>query len=457
VLAALVALAGCRDYLSGPDLSENPNAPTNATADQLFTGVQVATFALFETQAAQVTTVWDQQTAGVARQWQNYADYSFDEFFADGSAWQQMYAGGGLTDIRKIQASARAANNRVFLGIAQAYEALVIGTMADWFGDIPYGKALQGGEPPTLDKQSAVYAAVQAVLDSAIANLSSGQGGGPGSVDFVYGGDRARWARMAHTLKARYAVHASARQSDSLAAWARALAEARQGITSADGDFVTVHGSSDLEANLWYQFLVVSRAGDIDPGKTLVDLLNQRGDATLLARYFRKNAAGAYVGSPIDRPASNPSAFNLEKDTPVRLVTAAENQMLLAEAQYRTGDASGAAATLNAFRATLGQAPATATGAQLLAQILLEKYTTLFLNPESWQDYLRTCVPNLALPSAAKATYVPARFYYANSERVANPNIPEPNAQPKANANFPKNARDPLGAACVGQANRPGT
>ena len=180
-------------------------------------------------------------------------------------------------------AAARAANDRAYLGVAQVYEALIVGTMADWFGDIPYAKALQGDAPSTLDKQAAVYAAVQAVLDSAIANLSSGQGAGPGALDFVYGGDRAKWARMAHTLKARYYVHASARQADSVAAWGRVLAEARQGIASSDGDFVTVHGTSDLEANLWYQFLVVSRVGDIDPGKTLVDVLNPRGEARVLA------------------------------------------------------------------------------------------------------------------------------------------------------------------------------
>jgi hypothetical protein len=233
--------------------------------------------------------------------------------------------------------------------------------------------------------------------------------------------------------------------------------EAQLGINSASGDYTTVHSTSDVEANLWYQFLAVSRAGDVDPGKTLIDLLNARGDKQLLAKYFTPNGAGVYAGSPIDRAGADVSGFNISKDTPIGIVTYAENQMLLAEAQYHLGNSSGALATLNAFRSTLGQSPVSATGPQLLVAILLEKYTTLFLDPESWQDYLRTCVPNLSLAGAAKATYIPARFYYANSERITNPNIPDPNAQPKANANFPKNLRDPLGNTCVGQANRPGS
>jgi hypothetical protein len=136
-------------------------------------------------------------------------------------------------------------------------------------------------------------------------------------------------------------------------------------------------------------------------------------------------------------------------------VTAAENDMILAEAQYRTGQSAAALLTLNAFRAKIGYTPVNPTGVGILTAILQEKYVRLYLNPEVYFDYLRTCYPNFQIPYA-KLTYVPGRLLYGFTERIANPNIPTVSDQKLANTAFPKNLKDPTGAVCYGQANRPG-
>ena len=74
---------------------------------------------------------------------------------------------------------ARAANDRIWLGIAQVYEAFVVGTAADLWGDIPYRDAVGSVAKPTLDPQMQVYGDIQLLLDSAIINLGSGTGAGP--------------------------------------------------------------------------------------------------------------------------------------------------------------------------------------------------------------------------------------------------------------------------------------
>ena len=91
-----------------------------------------------------------------------------------------------------------------------------------------------------------------------------------------------------------------------------------------------------------------------------------------------------------------------------------------------------------------------AAGQSLLAEILTEKYVADFQTIEAWNDYKRTCTPNLA-PVVANRE-IPARFFYDASERQTDSNIPLPTQQPARNANDPANAiSDATGQACLGQ------
>ncbi|HEX6534563.1 MAG TPA: SusD/RagB family nutrient-binding outer membrane lipoprotein, partial [Gemmatimonadaceae bacterium] len=127
------------------------------------------------------------------------------------------------------------------------------------------------------------------------------------------------------------------------------------------------------------------------------------------------------------------------------IVTYNENLLIMAEAQFQTGDEAGALASLNAERAAWGTAtpwhhaitlaPSAATGPALLQAIMTEKYITLFQNVEAWNDYKRTCIP--ALTPANGATVIPGRLLYGVTERQTNPNVPEPSQQPARNANDP--------------------
>ena len=70
--------------------------------------------------------------------------------------------------------------------------------VSDVWGDIPYSEAAKDVLLPKLDKQVDVHNALLALLDQAITNLNAG-GTGPGAVDLVYGGDKAKWiAGRAH-------------------------------------------------------------------------------------------------------------------------------------------------------------------------------------------------------------------------------------------------------------------
>jgi hypothetical protein len=86
-------------------------------------------------------------------------------------------------------------------------------------------------------------------------------------------------------------------------------------------------------------------------------------------------------------------------------------------------------------------------GAALLEAIMEEKYVALFQNTEVWNDYRRTCYPNL---TPAAGSFIPARLVYGTDERRANANIPSPSQQPKRNQLDPATANAITGSRCLG-------
>jgi len=204
-LLLAVSVAGCKDWLTGPGLTINPNQPVQASKEQLFASVASSQESQEEGNLARWTSMFTQQMAGVGRQHATFQIYSITE--ADVSSYfSRTYTGGGLVDIRQVESRAKAQGDSTFAGIAMVYEALIVGRAASIWGDIPYSEAVGDIAQPHLDSQEKVYAAVQARLDTAIAWIPKTGGGnvGPGAVDLVYSGDRTKWVAAANTLKARY-------------------------------------------------------------------------------------------------------------------------------------------------------------------------------------------------------------------------------------------------------------
>lgn len=464
-VAVLVAAlsVGCNSFLTGDKLSSNPNKPVTASADQLLIGIEVNLMANWEAYPMNLLPLWAQQIQGVQRQWQSYSNYGSgtDNQTADG-LWKPLYGGGGLADIRRAEAALQASPGRDGMyGELQVIEALNMGTAADIWGDIPYDSALRGINP-VFDKQSAVYAHVQALLDSAITALNSGGGGA--AADLFFQNDFSRWAAAAHTLKARFYMHTAETGPNVYdpTVLQKVKDETTLGIADTAGSWRTIHTPTTGEQNLFYDFLQGARKGDVEPSAIHIALLKSLNDNVLLAATYVPNNTGQYVGSAAGASVgSSVSNFAIGVDQSLGIVTYAENILLAAEADYRLGNVGLAGTELNSERAAYGEAgPAVTPGGTngLLVGILEEKYVRLFLNPEVFFDYLRTCVPNIPLPADKKQPYVQARMPYGYTEQITNTNFPFPgNApQPSANANFPKLSVDPSGATCVGQVGRTG-
>ena len=479
----IVVAAGCNNFLKGGDKTIDPNNPLAATPSQFFGSVQSNLWQMQSGDLARLTSLWTQQTIGVARQMKDEYDYtgvtegSFDAEFA------RAYQGGGLLDLRKIDSISTIFGDSIFLGISKITQAWMIGTDADIWGDIPFSQADSFTVYPTpvLDPQQTVYNDVQGLLSEGIADLETGTGQGPEGYDLVYGGDPDKWIALAHTLKARFFLHTA--EAVGSAAYTSALAEANLGISSNDGDYIgNFSGSQALESNPWWQFADASgstgRAGDLAGIPSHLDSL-LRGPAAPPSAgvqpvldprdtvYFAMIIDSIFVAPltathHVISPHTTPQAGDILKtDTSnvdqsffssARLdfrfsqpfVTYNENLLIKAEAEFQLGQVGPALADLNAERA----AWATATpwhskvilapvGSATLNSIMTEKYIVLFQNIETWNDYKRTCIPNLTPVNNTQGGVIPGRILYPLQERQTNPNIPLPSQQPARNWNDP--------------------
>jgi hypothetical protein len=438
VAGALLATSCKGDFLAGGDLSTDPNRPTAAQAVQLFAAVEANIWSILGSDPARITGMWARQFAGGQNQYQSIYNYVYDEGIAGGFN-AGLYAAGGLVDIVRAQKIAATGQNFALLGVLQVQEAIVMGTGADLFGNLVYSQALSGVANPTLDNQLAVYDSVQKVLTAAITNMAStaSTNAGPGSADLVYGGSLAKWTALAHTLKARFYMHtAEARPG----AYALALPEANQGISSSAGNYVGAFTANSNEQNFYFQFGPgpSGRTGYLIPDPQFIALLQSRSDPRL-ADYFNPGFTDL-------------SDTRLAPDFQQPFVTFDETLLISAEAAFRTGDFVTAIAKLNQEKAnhSIAAGPALA-GAPLLKEILIEKYISNFqVGHEAWNDFKRTCTPNFAPTQVGKL--MPSRMYYDTNERLTNTNIPAPGS----GFNVTRNPDDPIntvsdgdGSACL--------
>jgi len=482
-LGLAMGAAGCSDYLSGPGISStsDPNNVTVLTkAGPLYIGVQEAAPVQREGQIARFATAYMQQIAGIARQSVSFDHYlaspgDVDTYFGGiyGSS-NVVTGGGGLLDVHKMQQLARKLNDSLYVGVGKIYEALMMGYAADIWGDIPYREAADSTIlQPHFDGQIQIYADLQTQLDSAInifltATGPTNAGGAADGSELIYTNKtadelRAIYTQVAHSLKARLYMHTAATNP---AAYALALSEAQLGISTPDNDLLWFHDATPTGNNIWWQYNS-QRAGDIGPGAALVEILKRRITGGLegperINFYFLPATGGLFFGY---RPEGNKvlpggggaagsfSNFNTFIDgvTPPAdfrqpELTYAETQLIAAEAAFHAGGAGAAQPFLDAARANrkygstggvavtfpplaAGSAPAT------LQNIMEEKYVTLFLNPEVWNDWKRTCLPSLApAPASVSSTTpggagpIPGRLPYGQTEINANPNTPSTNS-----------------------------
>jgi len=414
LFATGLVLLSCSQYTDG--INEDPNNFTSAPGNLIIGQAELVVAKLSGSSSSRYAGIFTDQFTGSDRQYITVNNYGVVANDFDDN-WQDLYV-RGATQARLANDAGVEAGDLLLVGVSQIMEALLVGEAAALWGDVPYSTAFDylNYPDPTYDSQEAVFTSVQNLLSSAIDNL------GDATVRNVYGtpvfvGNNAKWAEIAHSLKARYYLVSKN--------YPKALVESRLGISSAFAELLSDHTDATGARNLYWQFVVVQRTGYLTViGSNLHNLLDGTRARLLLTPGDSNRMAVYFSGNELN--TSDDGFF--AADASFQIVSWIETKLIEAESAQRTGD--DALTPFNEVRDHLqanyggGFPHSDSSGDELLKEILEEKYISLPGSLQIFHDTRRTNnILNVPIKGTGHTT-IPQRFYYPQVEINANDNFP---------------------------------
>jgi hypothetical protein len=411
IAGALTMLTGCDNFL---DVNVDPKLKANASVQQLLPTAQFYTSEASYQQAYFACQYAQQISSNLGT---NGTDTYAESENATGWSTLYLYVIPQLnTIIRKGQME----DVPAYSGIAKTLLAYNLGLAAVNWENIPYKNADK--EPkdfqPAYDSQSDVYANIQKLLDEAIVDLAKNTGSKPGGDDLLYGGDLAKWTRLAYSLKARYLMHLSVKNTKQTAQ--NALTALQNGMKSNDDDFQLSYNTKNL--NPWYSRVALANSTgnlSVTYGSTFVDLMNgkvqgivdPRLPKVVTLKTGQTTYAGVFPGSNAGSTVDfTVRAWHSSITSPIIFMTYSEVKAIEAEALFLLNDGTitSKGATEASYKAYLDiarvnmlklgiaevditkylSASSVNVGAAnlRLLDILNEKYKSMFLIGDIWTD-----------------------------------------------------------------------
>lgn len=447
------------------DINSDPNAPKENRED-LFLSATLANFS-YETAGGypvRVTALWTKQLAA-ATPTPHAGTYDIDENDVN-NWWRFTSYTKVMNNSKELIKMADANGNFQYSAIAKVILAYNLAMISDLFGDVPYSEAFKGEEgnfKPTYDKQEDVYREVQRLLDEAIVDADKPSTAAiplnPKADDRVYGGNMAKWKKLANSLKARYHLRlTNAPGYDAAEQANKALAALDAGAITTNAD-APKYGylASPSSENPWYQFAIDGKWNLTNrPSAFYLNKLQEMNDPRIAFQATKATTgpdAGKYVGAEND--GGTPTAANIttvsqihpfyaEAKAPVYFYIPAESHFIRAEAEFLKAGKTVTPAVLEAYNAGITTSmemyglASTDFAAYRVAntlnilnsaaayeQIMTQKYIANYLQVEPYNDYRRTGYPTLPLNNEAVIDRIPLRFPVPSSERLYNAqNIP---------------------------------
>lgn len=377
IAIVLIMLFGVSCDKGFEELNVNPDAATTVVPEFLLTKAQLS------------SARYDYFMLGGAMQ--HMANYNIGQAQGDkytgnrgweSNLFENFYINEGLEIeevIRSVSGNAEMVNK---LAVARIWRAFVYHRITDMYGDIPYKEAGKGSSDkiykPKYDKQSDIYADMLKELDEASKSFNTTK---PtfGSADLVYSGNIPRWQKFAYSLMLRLGMRLSKIDPAMSESWVKKAIAG--GVIINDSDMATIQyidGGQISNRNPIAQGLMVAdyntpQAVDNRLGgklaKTLIDHLKNTKDPRLNALavvWVRATPTSAFVADTATAlqsgmqngiwdamPANfgtysepNPNTL-LRYDSPMFMFTAAESNLLLAEASIRGWFAGNAEESFN--------------------------------------------------------------------------------------------------------------
>ena len=217
LLSGLMSLSsGCGDRLG--DINTDPNNPVSVTSGLLLTTVIR-------------NIVFDQfnsgDGAGLARHIAriNYNETEQYSFSSKSSSWNLYYA--QLNNVNDMIRISRKDGNPSTEAVGYIFKAFIGAQLTELWRDAPFFQAAQSSKylTPYYDNQKDIYISEEGIISllQEADNLLAANAD-PLPVDIMFAGDRDKWRKLANSLRLRYLIRISARQSD-YSQWKQQLAD----------------------------------------------------------------------------------------------------------------------------------------------------------------------------------------------------------------------------------------
>ncbi|KIO74737.1 hypothetical protein TH53_24690 [Pedobacter lusitanus] len=314
----------------------------------------------------------------------SFTDYQgriFEEGYADAST------------IREMQRLAREKDPVKYsnlINIGDIMFVLILQRITDSYGDVPYSqasKAREGIKYPIYDTQQDIYNSMLTDLDKAIDGLDPAKP--KPTADLFYQGDISKWKKFGYSLMLKVAMRLTKVAPEKARSWAEKAASGTFTDISDNALVLTDESNLDGQNGTSLALRTVSDYREVRWSKTLIDELRKNNDPRLaviaevpkdgLANNINENLAGntdpavqiglpngydlsggtydisKYAGypggtgqnsdfAPLGKYSRPRTAVYLKLGGPNFIMTYAETELLIAEAQLRGWNVPGTAA-----------------------------------------------------------------------------------------------------------------
>lgn len=440
ILISSLILASCASDEVYEGLNNDPNKPTDISAEALFTS---STKSLFDQMES--TNVNTNVFRLFAQYWTettyiDEANYDLVTRNITGNHFSEMYR-DVLYDLKDAKSKVSSETKK---GMIEVLEVYTWQQLVDTFGNVPYTEALNGSSnpTPTYDDAATIYTDLFARINNAILQLNSSDEAFT-SADNIYGGDISKWKKFANSLKLKLAMRVA--DVPSMASLSKTEAESAisAGVFVSNSDNATLsYESATPNTNPLWVDLVQSGRSDFVAANTIVDYMNTLNDPRRAVFFDNNLGIDVYLGGTYgaSSPFSNYSHIGTSLHDPTFrgvLMDLTEVEFLLAEAKERNYTLSGTAeshynAAITASMEDWGvsstaistylSSPSVAytssgTWRQKIGlQFWIAMYNRGF---EGWSVYRKYDAPTLNI-AAGSGLPVPTRYTYPVSEQTLN-------------------------------------
>lgn len=366
----VIGFLGCKDWL---DINHNPDAIEDLpSADRLLPAAEVGIANnLMGWNFGFGGGVWVQYwtQSYTASQFKSLCEYQPEDF---NTAYTSLLR-EPMPDLNRIIVMTQDDENRGYYFIAEALSIFGWQIISDVWGDMPYFEAFNGSEGllhPAQNTQQEIYADLKIRINNLLSIDLSNASIENTSVDFIFGGDMAKWKEFANSLKLKLMLRLSETGEYN-------NAEVLSFIQSAD---LLTDYSASIPGSIWDDSMEGKRhpmrefqAGganylstNIIACKSFIDYLSSIGDPRINT-LFSTGTKGAFFGDfstkNVDSDGNGTSddeesyaKANFTGSMDIPLISAWEVNFNMAEVYARAGNDAAAKASYEAgIRASLAQ------------------------------------------------------------------------------------------------------